>query len=390
MAGLRIFVSSTCYDLSAVRGQLRIFIQSLGHEPIMSDFSDVLYDPRIHTHSSCVDEVNGCDLVVLLVGSRYGGRSVPEALMKIDFDRLQSESHSVESLKSSENISVTQLEVLKAVEENVPVFTFVDQRVWNDHALYEKNKDKDILDQISFPSVEKPETAKFIFEFINFLRQRTRGNSVHTFSKIQDIEQTLRKQWSSLFQRLLNEQRVMSFESRRIDMLTEQFEDLKTAILTSIGTSNEREVARGVVRFRRLADFLKGLGIQDHKLVLREQGTWDDLLDIAGIAHVIDSSELPSSINEKRRQTGMRARTYMVKEDDTYYELRYPPEILNQLRLDWESFMHVPPDSRAVILDALAEMRFGPGFIRYTGESFKDYIIEQSIYANLEESEGDK
>ncbi|HBE5548536.1 TPA: DUF4062 domain-containing protein, partial [Escherichia coli] len=36
MAGLRVFVSSTCYDLSLLRSQLRIFIQNLGYEPMMS------------------------------------------------------------------------------------------------------------------------------------------------------------------------------------------------------------------------------------------------------------------------------------------------------------------------------------------------------------------
>lgn len=88
MAGLRVFVSSTCYDLSVIRSQLRIFIQNLGHEPLMSDYSDLLYDPRIHTHTSCVDEVASADVVVLIVGSRFGGKTVPEALAKLDFDSL--------------------------------------------------------------------------------------------------------------------------------------------------------------------------------------------------------------------------------------------------------------------------------------------------------------
>ncbi len=40
MAGLKVFVSSTCYDLALVRNQLRTFIQNLGHDPIMSDYND--------------------------------------------------------------------------------------------------------------------------------------------------------------------------------------------------------------------------------------------------------------------------------------------------------------------------------------------------------------
>lgn len=35
MAELRVFVSSTCYDLSLLRSQLRTFIKNMGYEPIM-------------------------------------------------------------------------------------------------------------------------------------------------------------------------------------------------------------------------------------------------------------------------------------------------------------------------------------------------------------------
>ena len=35
MADLRVFVSSTCYDLSLLRSQLRHFIKNMGYEPIM-------------------------------------------------------------------------------------------------------------------------------------------------------------------------------------------------------------------------------------------------------------------------------------------------------------------------------------------------------------------
>ena len=95
MAELRVFVSSTCYDLSVLRSQLRVFIKNMGHEPIMSDYGDVLYDPRIHTHTSCVDEVRNCDVLVLIVGSRFGGKAMAEALSKINFDALKTENNNI-------------------------------------------------------------------------------------------------------------------------------------------------------------------------------------------------------------------------------------------------------------------------------------------------------
>lgn len=380
MAGLRVFVSSTCYDLSAIRSQLRMFILSQGHEPLMSDYSDILYDPRLHTHTSCVDEVSSADVVVLIVGSRFGGRSVPEALSKLDFEKLDKESKSTESLKKKENLSVTQLEILKAVESGIPIFTFIDEGVWHDHALYEKNKGKPIINEIEFPAIEKAETAAFIFEFINFLRHRARGNSVFSFSKTQDIEEVLRKQWSSLFQKLLQEQRMQSIERKRIDNLSEQFADLKTAILTSIGSTNERDVARGVVRYRRLLDFVRNLSLRDTNFFLKGKPSWDQLLEEAGIVEMLDLSDDPK-FQEFRRHIGPRGGLFLVKDDRTYYELRMSPEMFHAYALEWESFIELGDETKMVIYDALSEMRIGPGPIRYIRRPI-DQVLEELYYRN--------
>jgi hypothetical protein len=374
MAGLKIFVSSTCYDLSVIRSQLRVFIQSLGHEPIMSDYSDILYDPRIHTHTSCVEEVATSDIVVLIVGSRFGGKSVPEAISKIDFDNLNKESRSIESLKERENLSVTQLEILKAIDSGIPVFTFIDSSVWHDHALYVKNKDKDIISQIDFPSIEKPKTAAFIFEFINFLRHRHQGNSVFQFSKSQDIEEILKRQWSILLQRLLQEQKNRLTETKRIDNLSEQLEDLKTAILTSVGSIKEREVARGVVKFRRLIEFITLLDINKN-FILSGNPTWKELLAYADIDSIIDTNNMPEFMY---RNMGARPRMFLVKSDKTFYELRISPDFFYRFSLEWQDFISLNVDTRTIIIEALSEIRPSIGVVRYRNESFENFIEEKN------------
>lgn len=380
MASLRIFVSSTCYDLSAIRSQIRSFIFSLGYEPIMSDYNDVLYDPRIHTHTSCIEEVNSCDLIILIVGSRFGGKAIPEAISKLDFENIFEKSKSIEKLKTRENISVTQLEILKAVEIDIPIFTFIDNRLYNDHELYEKNKGKflkigkeeqikDLIKLIDFPSIDKPETAEFIFEFINFLRHRTKGNSINTFSKFEDIELTLKKQWSGLFQRLLNENRLKQIETKRIDTLTNQFEDLKTAILTSISNTNERDVAKGVVKFRKLHEFISSLKISK-SVVLEDSITWESFLrDIVGIIEILDMDNI--DINRNRM---FRIRTLLVKEDLTFYELRHGREYLDDMALDFEAFIHLSSDIRKIIFDALSEMPHSMMNVRYRRENVNVYM----------------
>ena len=372
MAELRVFVSSTCYDLSLLRSQLRTFIKNMGYEPIMSDYEDVLYDPRIHTHTSCVDEVKNCDILILIIGSRFGGKASTESLNKINFEVLKNESNSVDALKEKECLSVTQLEVLKAIENSMPVYTFIDKQVWHDHALYEKNKNSDIIEKIVFPSIEKQDTAKYIFNFINFVRLRTKGNNIFTFEKGQDIEEILKKQWSGYFQRLLNEQRFRENEHKRIDILSEQFEDLKTAILTSIENVDQRETARGVVRYRRLFELLFGLRFSSQTIVSSVLSL-HSLFEQNGIVKILDARELGTV-----PYRGIPSRSFFIKEDGTFFETRIPVDAISDYENDWESFKHLKQQVKEIILDALQEMIRPSPLIRYRNMHIEDFFARNN------------
>lgn len=374
MANLRVFVSSTCFDLSVLRGQLRSFIEGIGFEPVMSEYQDVVYDPKTHTHTSCIDEVVSCDMVVVVIGSRFGGKAIPQAVSRVDLEALATASKSTEILKRSENLSITQLEVLKAVSCSVPIFAFVDDRVWADHATYEKNKGKPIIDQIEFSSIEKPETAHYVFEFINFLRHRALNNSICPYGKYQDIEHALRRQWSGLFQRLLSEQRNKQEGARRIDALTEQFEDLKAAILTAVGSKNERDVARGVVRFRKFLDFVRSINIQDIAFVINETHSWSEFLAHIGIVEIREAAQ------DSSRGFGIRSTQYLVRGDGTFIELRGPFRV-SQLSEDWDAFARLSPDVRGVIYDALSEIggsRMGFHYVRHVSSQIDEYLASRA------------
>ncbi|MBY0466408.1 MAG: DUF4062 domain-containing protein, partial [Burkholderiales bacterium] len=220
--------------MHTIRAQLRTLLTGLGYEPVLSDQADVLYDPRSHTHTSCVREIENCDMVVVVIGSRFGGATIPKALELIDLTRLSDWSRAENFAEDKCKISITQAEVLRAIQTGVPVFAFVDSGVMRDHLTYEKNKAKPIISEIEFSSIEKRETAPYIFEFINFLRLRNENNSIFEFSRFEDIETQIKKQWAGLFQRLLHEQRERAIETRRIDNLSSQIADLKAAVLGSI------------------------------------------------------------------------------------------------------------------------------------------------------------
>lgn len=370
MARLRVFISSTCYDLDILRGELRPFISGMGYEPIMSDYSDVLYDPRSHTHDSCVKEVPGCDMVVLIIGSRFGGVAVPSALQQVDFAALEKISTKGALAENKEKLSITQLEVLKAAEQSVPVYAFVDERVLHDHHLYEKNKDKkELIDQIDFPSIQKRETAKYIFEFINFLSHRTTNNNILPFNRLEDIRLQLASQWSQLFQRLLFESRTRTHETRRYRDFSERIDDLKAVVLASLATPDLRDTAKGAVQFRHLIGFVSGFAFIDSRELLLSDFSWDELLSKAGIVEV-------RTVDEEERDRMIRPEVFLVREDRTFYRLRLPRRALDDFRVDWASFQRLDSDSREAIVDALLEdregRRFGP--LRYVERNIDEYL----------------
>jgi hypothetical protein len=375
MPSPKIFLSSTCYDLGIVREQLRSFFLRLGYDPILSEYSDVLYDPRTHTHTSCIQEVPNADIVVVLIGSRFGGRVIPEALNSIDIENLLKSSFDVTILQEPEKLSITQLEVLKAIDATVPVFAFVDEKVMHDHFVYQKNKD--IADKIKFPSIEKPESARYIFEFINFLHQRNKGNSVIPFGRIEDIETHLLKQWGSLFQKLLKEQRDNSQETRKLFTISEQIEDIKTAIISTIGNAQSRDVARSVIKYRRLSDFLSGLNFPDFTIVTEATCGFDELLNTAGVVKVRD---IPDS------RGGTFGRAALIKSDGSFYEMRMSQEFLSRIAIDWTNFIALSSDVRRIVFEAISDMgRLGPGLLRHRAEPFDQYFAEQLAKENTAE-----
>ena len=373
MARVRVFVSSTCYDLDILRGELRPFIAGLGYEPVMSDYADVLYDPRSHTHDSCLKEVPGCDMVVLIIGSRFGGTAVPSALTLIDFEKIAGASSKNKISETKERLSITQLEVLKAVEAGVPIYTFIDERVLHDHHVYEKNKDKaDVIDQIEFPSIQKKETAKYIFEFINFLTHRTANNSTFAFSRLEDIRAQLLSQWSQLFQRLILESRTQIQEERRYRDFSDRIEDLKAVVLASLATPDLRETAKGAVMFRHLISFVSCLHFVNHRALLLSNESWQDVLSNARIKDI-------RVIDRKDNERVFRPEVYLILDDGTFYHCRLSFAAFDDLQNQWSAFKQLEGNAQQAIVDALLEesegRRFGP--IRYVARSFEEVISER-------------
>lgn len=168
-ANLNIFVSSTCYDLSQIRKDLRDFITGLGHNPILSEQNDFPIDPQIDNWENCINAVKEyADIFILIIGNKYG--SVGET-----------------------GKSITNTEYLTAVQKGIPIYTFSLKQMTTILPLWERNPDADFSDVVD---------NKQIFKFLVDVRKKS-GRWNFEFESAQDIMDTLRKQLSILFRNSL-------------------------------------------------------------------------------------------------------------------------------------------------------------------------------------------
>ncbi|WP_079229801.1 DUF4062 domain-containing protein [Pseudomonas putida] len=373
MAKPRVFISSTCFDLGLLRSELRPFISMYGYEPIMSEYSDILYDPRSHTHVSCVNEVVNCDVLVLILGQRFGGTAVDAALECLDFDVLAKTSSTSTLFELADSkFSITQLEVLKAIESGIPIYAFVDEKVYHDHLVYEKNKsNKEVIDRIKFPSIQRNETAKYIFEFINYLSHRVQNNSITPFARLEDIRNNLTAQWAHLFQRLLFESKERSNEVKRYQDFSERLEDLKTAVLASIATPDTREIAKAAVQFRHVVTFIWALPMEDHIKILNEANTWSEVLECAGITDV--------KVVGSGKGLWKRRAVCLLRVDRAYYEYQYSIRGYERLEDEWNEFVNLKEDVRKAISEAFVDDNDRSRLLKLHEGPFEDIVESEDI-----------
>lgn len=353
MPAPRVFVSSTAYDLAILRGQLRSFIHGLGFDPVLSEHSDVLYDPNKDAELSCVEEVRNCDMLVVIIGTRFGSVAKPSTAENVDFEAILKASSDlslvVEGPKGT--YSITQVEVLKAVTEGIPIFVFVDAQVITERRTYQANHDNEVLSKMKFGSIEDPMTAKNIFDFIGFLRSRTHNNGFFAFNSFAEIENHLRKQWASLFQRMLTDQQVLTTQNLQIELLREEFGNLQTAILASIGTDLSKEVARGVIAHQYLIRTLIDLEVPGLGDLISSTVPWADVLDATGI----------ESIVEVRWNTTGPPRPLLRFSNGDFKMSLTPFRRWRQLKDNWDQLIALPSQARMEVFDAIAEERIPTG-----------------------------
>lgn len=174
MARLKIFISSTYYDLKSIRADLDRQVRELGHDPVRFEVGHIPFGSDASPEIDCYREISNCDVLICIIGGVFGSAS------------------------SDGSYSITQRELKTAHEEGKQIYIFVDKPVNQEFQFYKANKN---IDGITFTSVNN----KKIFEFLEEIYGLNKGNPIFPFETSHDIGSILREQLSGLFQRLIKQ-----------------------------------------------------------------------------------------------------------------------------------------------------------------------------------------
>jgi hypothetical protein len=210
MARPRVFVSSTYYDLKHLRSALEGFIDGLGFEPVLSEKGTIPYVPDLALDESCYREARQADIMVLIIGGRYGSEKSATS------DKEASDFY-------SRYDSITREEFRSAEASGVPLYILIERGVYAEYQTYLKNRESTGVRYAHVDSVN-------IFRMIQEILALKRNNPLFSFDRYHEIEAWLREQWAGLFQELLQRrsgQEQLTSLSAQVSQLRESNTTLK-------------------------------------------------------------------------------------------------------------------------------------------------------------------
>jgi hypothetical protein len=116
---MRVFVSSTCYDLLDTRAEVERCLRDLGLTPILSDRPSSEFEvlPDVNSIETCLENVRRSDAFVCLLSQRYG-HSLREA--------------------GFEDLSATHLEWRTARDAGKPIRLYARDRLLGEHSTWKQ------------------------------------------------------------------------------------------------------------------------------------------------------------------------------------------------------------------------------------------------------------
>jgi len=159
-----VFVSSTIADLHYLRDGIRDAIEDLAYRPVMSEYGEIGYINSSTAAESCYRSVRQCQIVILIVGRRYGS---------ID----------------SDGFSVTHREYLAAKDSSLPTITFVEPEVLSFKEVFDSSPDAVLWD-----TFERMDKARSTFGLLDAIRKSDTYNAILPFASVSDAKRKLKLQ----------------------------------------------------------------------------------------------------------------------------------------------------------------------------------------------------
>ena len=186
-----VFISSTVDDLRHIRDAVRATVEEVGYQPVMSEYGEIGYMGGDAAEDACYRTVPGCQLVVLIIGKRYGSaaRNYPDK-------------------------TITELEFEKAQENSSRIITLVDKEVLGFKKVFDANPHEK---KVKYPGMNEPRKT---FEFISRVSRAATKNAILPYSTASDVRGLLKRQFAILFYDLL-ESRVSPAIASINDILCE-------------------------------------------------------------------------------------------------------------------------------------------------------------------------
>lgn len=173
MSKTKIFVSSTCFDLSQVREDIREGLFNLGHDPILSEYDSFSVIPDLNNVDNCRRNVReNTDIFILIIGGRRGtiDRETEKSIVNIEYD-------------AAKDVGIDSL-------------IFVKQEILNLIPVWEKNPDADFSTYVDHTAV---------FSFIKKIQSEQKW--IFSYSKSSDILSIIKTQLSGYLKYLVNKKR---------------------------------------------------------------------------------------------------------------------------------------------------------------------------------------
>ena len=179
---MRVFISSTCYDLIDLRAELEAFFRDAGVTPILSDSPNSEFEllPDKNSIETCLANVRASDAFVIILSNRYGPRLGKEGF---------------------EDVSATHLEYLEAMNSGKPIYMYVRDKLEGECSIWRKNPHEGL--KLSWC---KKNEDWGIFELLEAYRklqgEKPQSNWIWTFRSSVELKQRLAIDFKEAFARV--------------------------------------------------------------------------------------------------------------------------------------------------------------------------------------------